>query len=58
MIRLNPSCANRNKSDLLFSSAEMFKEPLWQTVWTKIRLLLWEQSVLGPHCLLQCLIRQ
>ena len=23
-----------------FSSAEMFKKPLWQTVWTQIRLLL------------------
>ena len=29
-----------------------------QTVWTQIRLLLWEQSVLGPHCLLLYLIRQ
>ena len=28
------------KSRLLFSSAEMFKKPLWQTVWTQIRLLL------------------
>ena len=25
---------------LLFSSAEIFKKPLWQTVWTQIRLLL------------------
>ena len=25
-------------SRLLFSSAEMFKKPLWQTVWTKVRL--------------------
>ena len=25
---INPSCANRNKSRLLFSSAEMFKNPL------------------------------
>ena len=25
----NPKCANRNKSRLLFSSAEMFKKPLW-----------------------------
>ena len=25
---------------LTFSSAEMFKKPLWQTVWTQIRLLL------------------
>ena len=31
---------NRNKSHLLFSSAEMFKKLLWQPVWTKIRLLL------------------
>ena len=31
---------DRNKSRLLFSSAEMFKKPLWQTVWTQIRLLL------------------
>ena len=29
-----------NKSRLLFSSAEMFNKPLWQTVWTQIRLLL------------------
>ena len=36
----NPWCANRNKSHLLFSSAEMFKKPLWQTVWTQNRLLL------------------
>ena len=28
------------KSRLLFSSAEIFKKPLWQTVWTQIRLLL------------------
>ena len=30
---------NRNKSRLLFSPAEMFKQPLWQTVWTQNRLL-------------------
>ena len=24
-------------SRLLFSSAEMFKKPLWQTVWTQIQ---------------------
>ena len=62
---LIPYCANRNKSGLLFSSAEMFQKPLWQivctqirlfqkplwqTVWTQIRLLLMEQSVLGPRC--------
>ena len=29
---INPSCANRNKSRLLFSSAEIFKKPLWQAV--------------------------
>ena len=29
-----------NKSRLLFSPAEMFKKPLWQTVWTQNRLLL------------------
>ena len=28
------------QSRLLFSSAKMFKKPLWQTVWTQIRLLL------------------
>ena len=28
-----PSCANLNKSRLLFSSPEMFKKPLWSTVW-------------------------
>ena len=37
---LNPLCANPNKSGLLFSSAKMFKKPLWQSVWTQIRLLL------------------
>ena len=31
---------NHNKSRLLFSSAEIFKKPLRQTVWTQIRLLL------------------
>ena len=35
-----PKRANRNNSRLLFSSAEMFKKPLWQKVWTQIRLLL------------------
>ena len=39
-VNINPKCANPNKSRLLFSSAEMFKKPLWQTVWTQIRLLL------------------
>ena len=40
---------------LLFSSAAMFKNPLWQTVWAQIRLLQ-EQSDLGSHCLLLYLI--
>ena len=40
LIHFNPLCASRNKSRLLFSSAEMFKKPLWQTVWTQNRLLL------------------
>ena len=35
---------NRNKSRLLFSSAEMFKKPLWQTVKTQIRLF-WIHAV-------------
>ena len=56
--KFNPYCANCNNSCLLFSSAEMFKTLLWQTVWTQIRLLLQEQSVLGPRCLLLYLIRQ
>ena len=38
--------ANRNKSRLLFSSAEMFKKPLRQTVWTQIRLLVCSGSTL------------
>ena len=37
---INPSCANRNKSRLFFSAAEIIKKTLWQTVWTQIRLLL------------------
>ena len=37
---LNLSVMLGNKSRLLFSSAAMFKEPLWQAVWTQIRLLL------------------
>ena len=35
---LCPRCANHNKSRLLFLSAVMFKKPLWQTVWTKIKI--------------------
>ena len=49
---INPKSANRNKSRLLFLSGEMFTKPLWQTVWTQIRLLLQEQSFLGPPSLL------
>ena len=45
---------NRNKSHLLFLSAEMLKKPLWQTVWTQIRLLLY----LGPRFMLLYLICQ
>ena len=41
LVIFSPKCVNRNKSRLLFSSAEMFKKPLWQTVWThQIRLIL------------------
>ena len=29
---LNPQYANHNKIHILFSSAEVFKKPLWQTV--------------------------
>ena len=57
VIPLNQYNCNK-KIRLLFLSAEMFKKPLWQTVWTQIRLLLKEQSVLGPRCLLLYLIRQ
>ena len=40
----------RNKSRLLFSSADMFKKPLWQTVWTQISCsyrsrLIWVHTV-------------
>ena len=49
---LNPLSVNNNKSRLLFSSDENFKKPLWQTEVTQIRLLLLEQSDLGPSCLL------
>ena len=45
-----------NKSRLLFTSAEVFKKPLLQTVWTQIRLLLTEQSALGPRYLLRYLL--
>ena len=43
---INPQCANRNKSRLLFSSAEMFNKPLWKTVWTQNRLLIFSGSTL------------
>ena len=36
--KLNNISANCNKNCLLFSSAVMFKKPLWQTVCTQIRL--------------------
>ena len=29
-------CTNRNKHRLIFSSAEILKKPIWQTVWTQI----------------------
>ena len=35
-----------------FSTAEKFKKPLWQTMWTQIILLFKEQSDLGSPCLL------
>ena len=44
----NPKHASRNNSRLLFSSVEMFKKPLWQTVWTQIRLLLKELTLNTP----------
>ena len=48
-----------NKCRLLFSSAEKFKKPLWQTVWTQIRLLLYIGAVCsGSTLLLLYLIRQ
>ena len=28
------------QSGLLFSTAELFKKPLWKTVWTQIKLLI------------------
>ena len=40
VVNLNPYCTNHNKSCLPFSSAKMFKKPLWQAVWAQIRLLL------------------
>ena len=40
LVEISPQSADRNKSRLLFSSAEMFKKPQWQTVWTQIILLL------------------
>ena len=58
---IHPFCdialINSRQKSSAFLSAEMFKKPLWQTVWTQIRLLL-EQSVLGSRCLLLYLIRQ
>ena len=40
--------ANCNNSLLLFLSAEMFKKPLWQTVWTQNRLLLYMANSVDP----------
>ena len=37
------------KSRLLFSSAEILKKPLWQTVWTQIILLLYRSSLFWVH---------
>ena len=45
---VNPKCANRNKSHLLFSSAEMFKKPLMQTVWTQIRAICSGSTLFAP----------
>ena len=39
-------------ADQVETRAQEEIKPLWQTVWTQIRL----QSVLGPPCLLQYLI--
>ena len=36
--------SGKYKSRLLFSSAEMFKKPLWQTAWTQISLF-WVHAV-------------
>ena len=45
------------KSRMLFSSAEMFKKPLSQTVWTQIRLLLYIGAVCsGPTLFASTLI--
>ena len=41
--------ANHDKSRLLFSSVEIFKQYLEQTVWTQIRLLLYVSSLIWVH---------
>ena len=41
--------SNRNKSRLLFSSAEMFKKPLSQTVWTLFASILNSSVMLGNY---------
>ena len=43
-INLNISDEDKvsDKSRLLFSSAEMFKKPVWQTAWTQ---MFWVQAV-------------
>ena len=53
-----PLIRQSQQKSSVFSSAEMFKNPLWQTVWNQIRLLQKEHSVLGPRCLLLYLTRQ
>ena len=49
---LSPLMRQSQQKLSAFSSVEMFNKPLWQKVWTQIRLLLQEQSDLGPPCLL------
>ena len=53
IMRFNPYIANCNKSRLLFSSAEMFKKPLWQTVfWVNavFASILYSSVMLGNIC--------
>ena len=47
ILSINPYWAILSKTRLLFSSAEMFKKPLWQTVWTHIyrSSLFWVHAV-------------
>ena len=48
---------SQQKSSAFFRLLKCLRR-LWQKVWTQIRLLLLEQSVLGPRCFLLYLIRQ